>query len=364
MKKASLFRAPAAATAAIGEACPDEKRKVHHGRPRGSVWCSMKRSLRLASLLLALGGGALFATGEVAAATKRKAPRKVATTPKKEAVDPAVIREAQNALIELGFYFGAVDGELSEETRGALRRFQEYKGLGGSGMINEPTLAALRRANEEAAATPRRGSSALSASIRPAATPPPVKAPERPAVPEKLESMENPLTPRTPSGAAVRPARPLPPPPARQASPEVQPHQSRPEEGPYYPFLRGTPYAALPLSAQEGVIRNLQTALAQARFYRGPVDGAPTAATEEALYRFQSAHGLTLSGRLDPPTLEALGLVFSRRASSSLVRRQRQPAQPMAPAPPPATFTQPQTLGPAGRMVVPRSRAQRYPAQQ
>jgi peptidoglycan hydrolase-like protein with peptidoglycan-binding domain len=52
----------------------------------------------------------------------------------------------QGRLRGLGFYFGAVDGELGPKTRGALQRFQAAKGLAVTGEADDATSTALRDA--------------------------------------------------------------------------------------------------------------------------------------------------------------------------------------------------------------------------
>jgi hypothetical protein len=54
-----------------------------------------------------------------------------------------VIANVQAALQNAGYYFGAVTGSLSVETRAALVNFQRDQGLIVSGAIDEPTVAAL-----------------------------------------------------------------------------------------------------------------------------------------------------------------------------------------------------------------------------
>jgi len=54
-----------------------------------------------------------------------------------------VIANVQAALQDAGYYFGAVTGSLSVETRAALVNFQRDQGLIVSGAIDEPTVAAL-----------------------------------------------------------------------------------------------------------------------------------------------------------------------------------------------------------------------------
>jgi hypothetical protein len=54
-----------------------------------------------------------------------------------------VIANVQGALQDAGYYFGAVTGSLSVETRAALVNFQRDLGLIVTGAIDEPTVAAL-----------------------------------------------------------------------------------------------------------------------------------------------------------------------------------------------------------------------------
>jgi peptidoglycan hydrolase-like protein with peptidoglycan-binding domain len=52
----------------------------------------------------------------------------------------------QQRLRSLGYYFGAVDGELGGVTAAALRRFQTANGLEVSGEADDATVSALRDA--------------------------------------------------------------------------------------------------------------------------------------------------------------------------------------------------------------------------
>jgi hypothetical protein len=54
-----------------------------------------------------------------------------------------VIANVQGALQDAGYYFGAVTGSLSGETRAALANFQRDYGLIVTGAIDEPTVEAL-----------------------------------------------------------------------------------------------------------------------------------------------------------------------------------------------------------------------------
>lgn len=54
-----------------------------------------------------------------------------------------VIANVQSALQNAGYYFGAITGSLSIETRAALTNFQRDYGLIITGAIDEPTVEAL-----------------------------------------------------------------------------------------------------------------------------------------------------------------------------------------------------------------------------
>jgi His-Xaa-Ser repeat protein HxsA len=53
------------------------------------------------------------------------------------------VLRVQIKLKSLGLYDAAIDGSLNEETREALRLFQQVKGLEETGMMSTPTLNAL-----------------------------------------------------------------------------------------------------------------------------------------------------------------------------------------------------------------------------
>lgn len=54
------------------------------------------------------------------------------------------VREAQHAMMLLGFYSGRADGQLSQKTIDALSRFQRENGLAVTGKADDRTLATLR----------------------------------------------------------------------------------------------------------------------------------------------------------------------------------------------------------------------------
>ena len=55
-------------------------------------------------------------------------------------------------------------------------------------------------------------------------------------------------------------------------------------------------------------VSQVQAALARKGYYRGAIDGSPGPATRNALRQYQRSQGLDVTGRIDRPVLEALGL--------------------------------------------------------
>ena len=53
------------------------------------------------------------------------------------------VKKIQNALLELGYYKGAVDGIFGINTKNAVMAFQKDKGLAVDGIVGKNTLAAL-----------------------------------------------------------------------------------------------------------------------------------------------------------------------------------------------------------------------------
>jgi peptidoglycan hydrolase-like protein with peptidoglycan-binding domain len=56
------------------------------------------------------------------------------------------------------------------------------------------------------------------------------------------------------------------------------------------------------------VIANVQEALQEAGYYGGPVTGSLNVETRAALANFQRDYGLLITGAIDQPTIESLGL--------------------------------------------------------
>ncbi len=71
----------------------------------------------------------------------------------------------------------------------------------------------------------------------------------------------------------------------------------------------GTPYEMAPPDLQRHVIVGAQTLLARYGFYRSGIDGEFGPGTAAAVRGFQARSGLVPDGRLNMPTLAALGLL-------------------------------------------------------
>lgn len=59
---------------------------------------------------------------------------------------------------------------------------------------------------------------------------------------------------------------------------------------------------------------SVQTKLANDGYYHGQIDGTLSSDTLEAIRQFQSDHGLTVSGKIDPKLLDALGIQYNKQA--------------------------------------------------
>ena len=87
--------------------------------------------------------------------------------------DSSTVRQAQQALNDKGFNVGAPDGVVGPKTQAALEKFQQSKGLGGSGSLDSQTLAALGVSGDAGASssTTASASSSFSPKMDAASTP-------------------------------------------------------------------------------------------------------------------------------------------------------------------------------------------------
>jgi peptidoglycan hydrolase-like protein with peptidoglycan-binding domain len=67
----------------------------------------------------------------------------VQPTPEQVHLTPDVIRSAQQKLNDEGYKSGTVDGKMGPVTAGAVRRYQQDKGLKETGTLDESTLSHL-----------------------------------------------------------------------------------------------------------------------------------------------------------------------------------------------------------------------------
>jgi His-Xaa-Ser repeat protein HxsA len=59
---------------------------------------------------------------------------------------------------------------------------------------------------------------------------------------------------------------------------------------------------------KNNLVTRVQTALMMRQYYQGTIDGVMGKATRGALMAFQMDSGLTVNGRMDTPSLNALGI--------------------------------------------------------
>jgi peptidoglycan hydrolase-like protein with peptidoglycan-binding domain len=188
------------------------------------------------------------------------------------------IRSLQQTLKNHGLYYGAVTGDKSAETNSAIRRYQIRYGLQVTGELNEETLRSVN-ANGKSVATaaaPTSKSAGVQAdNIRPAASAP-LKQSSRP----------------TSVTGSDRP-------------PQINPSYA------------ASFYQATPVRTNRRMIAEAQYQLLSRGYYGGRVDGNYGRQTAFAVRAFQSSAGLSPTGHLDMPTLEALGSGNTARASSA-----------------------------------------------
>jgi peptidoglycan hydrolase-like protein with peptidoglycan-binding domain len=151
------------------------------------------------------------------------------------------VEEAQEILNGVGFFTGIIDGVMGGKTRKAIKEFQKAKGLNPSGKIDSLTWLALSREEVELKTIPK-------------------KVPVL-----NLEQMKQEAEETIPDAALIR--------------------------GPAQPALK--PESA---SESKGTAKQIQSALKNARFYKGSVDGKIGPKTKKALKEFQKAHNLKADG--------------------------------------------------------------------
>lgn len=197
------------------------------------------------------------------------------------------VASAQQTLKDQGFYYGKITGRKDADTIAAIRRYQIRNGLKITGELNAETQRSLRITQGAA----------------------PTTVPQRPS--DKPSELHEEQMRRS----QISPNQYQPP---RDPSPPTyapEPYLYRQETTGVF---EGTPYALASPDVQQRVIADAQIFLARRGYYRSDIDGICGPETEFALHAFQSRSGLPLNGRLDIPTLRALGLMPGRRVPRSV----------------------------------------------
>ncbi len=221
------------------------------------------------------------------------------------------LQRIQSALAAQGFFYGKADGNPSGETTQAIRRFQIRNSLAVTGELNDATRRAIGSAGD-----PRVPAEVPApAESRPPAepTPPPASIRAAPARPDlRADPSTAPRVRRYENDPVPAPAIPRP-----STAPRAVTRDGA-------SVFAGGPFENAPPFVQTTVLGQAQTALSREGFYTGETDGAAGPRTSQALREYQNAYGLPSSGRLDPATLDALGI-------AAPVREARVPA-PRPPA--------------------------------
>ncbi len=218
-------------------------------------------------------------------------------------------RDVQAELKNQGFYFGEVNGKMSDEMTASVRRFQIRNGLNVTGQIDAETLSALGLGSgqpaQEKSMAPAPPEPKKSPQINPDPVPPDDAgdAPVQRSKPRDLLVRERERDGEVPSERVLRG---VPVDPA-----VVEPPRSIPNAvyDPVSSLFRGTPYATAPRELQEDTLAAAQRILQRERLYRGEVDGFAGPMTSEAIFNFQEKYAIRPTGRLDMDTLARMNLL-------------------------------------------------------
>jgi peptidoglycan hydrolase-like protein with peptidoglycan-binding domain len=195
-------------------------------------------------------------------------------------------RVVQQRLKDQGYYYGDVDGRGGGETSAAIRRFQIRRGLQVTGQLDDETLRSLG-VSRKSAARPSSGDEENGSSFGD-------RSNEGYDTQAPRQYQYDPRTlphPEEPNNYSQ-----MQPPPS--AAPRVLTS--------FQQLFAATIYERSPAQIQENVLYAVQGELMRSGFFRGVINGRPGPATTEAIVRFQQEAGLTVNGRLDGETLNAL----------------------------------------------------------
>ena len=240
--------------------------------------------------------------------------------------DPATAA-VQQKLKDQGFYYGEISGNIDADTTAAIRRYQIRNGLKITGELNAETQKSLglkgAPPSKSAAPTQDRGGA---------------PAPKSSAAPDAPELHDS-----SPAAPPRTPTQTQPPPTFQQSAP--QPGYPPGRQG-LYPstngMFNGTPFERAPADVQRRVLLGAQTLLARQGYYRGVIDGEAGPGTTSAVRAYQARFRIAATGRLDMPTLAALGLLPGQ-AGPGIDTRSRRIYRPPTVAP-----------GPGERLYIPQ----------
>ncbi len=187
------------------------------------------------------------------------------------------LRDAQNALKEQGFYFGATDGEPGPETSAAIRRYQIRNGMDVTGTLTPELVQSLKNGGNEPAEQP---------------------------------VQVTPTPPANPAGGDR----------------EFLDNHPAPRAGTYAELFAGTPYENAPPEVQRNALIAAQKKLVRRDFLRGPTDGVYGSETTRAIVSYQRHKGIDPTGHLDMRTLSELELL---PATIHVPQTQPRPVQPV-----------------------------------
>jgi peptidoglycan hydrolase-like protein with peptidoglycan-binding domain len=212
-------------------------------------------------------------------------------------VDATTIRHVQQTLQTRGFRAGPPDGVMGPATRNAIKQFQQSQNLEMTGQLNRQTLVALGVQPDT-----MRGASARVDAYGPAT----IRKVQQTLNNRGFEAGPVDGTIGASLQAALRDF---------QKSENLEPtgmlnQQTLAALGlPNEPVVvveqRAPIFVVPPASA---TVRHVQQALNQRGFQAGPPDGVMGPATQSALRNFQSSANLQPTGRINQPTLSALGV--------------------------------------------------------
>jgi peptidoglycan hydrolase-like protein with peptidoglycan-binding domain len=204
----------------------------------------------------------------------------------------ATTRNVQQQLSELGFYYGEIDGEPGPETDAAIRRFQIRNGLSVTGTLTDETMEKLR------SRTKPNSPGAAPTKPRPAEPQtPPVNDSDR-------EFLDNEPAPEAEDDQSPGWGEEMGPPGNEQWRGGAPP----PDLSGFDALFAGTPLVRARRELQRELLMRVQIELRNFRYYVGEIDGIPGRMTSRAIFEFQQDEGLNPTGRLDAPTLRALGV--------------------------------------------------------